>query len=56
MNTGTAGGRRWSGARPPPAYAGQLLHLAGRETRGGTDLAAIGDDGRRLVEARLEPR
>jgi len=38
-----------------PAYAGQLLHLAGRETGGGMDLAAIGDDGRLVMEARLEP-
>ncbi|HQY70182.1 MAG TPA: MaoC family dehydratase N-terminal domain-containing protein [Pseudomonadales bacterium] len=47
---------RFSFRAVAPAYAGQLLHLAGRETGGGTDLAAIDNDGRRLMEARLEPR
>lgn len=50
------GPARFSYRAVAPAYAGQLLHLAGRETGGGMDLAAIGDDGRRVMEARLEPR
>jgi 3-methylfumaryl-CoA hydratase len=39
-----------------PSFAGQPLHLVAREEDTGLVLAALGDDGRAVMEARTTPR